>query len=165
MNEGAATAPIKQSDGEPLAIDSGANGQSLHTTVERDINLTSIACKAYRDDPLFTKILSHPEAHPHFGIHDQLIWTKNQMGRDIVCIPQQSYLRGRRLIEVILDQAHHTIGHASQIGTSCYICRYYWWPSLGTNIKSFCSSCTTCQTTKVSNRRPRGLLHTLLVPD
>ena len=87
MNEGATTAHIKQSEDDPLAIELGANGPSLHTTIERDIDLASIAHKAYRDDPLFAKILSHPEAHPHFRICDQLIWTKKQMGRDVVCIP------------------------------------------------------------------------------
>ena len=87
MNEGATTAHIKQSEDEPLAIESGANGPSLHTTIERDIDLMSIARKTYCDDPLFAKILIHPEVHPFFGIHDQLIWTKKQMGHDIVCIP------------------------------------------------------------------------------
>jgi len=70
-----------------------------------------------------------------------------------------------RLVEVILDQAHHTIGHSSQTGTSHYIRRYYWWPSIGADIKLFCNSCMTFQTMKVSNQRPRGLLHTFLVPD
>ena len=73
MNEGAASAPIEQSEDKPLAIESGANGPSLHTTVEQDIDLSGIVCKAYCDDLLFAKILSHPEVHPCFGICDQLI--------------------------------------------------------------------------------------------
>ena len=93
MNKGTTIAHIEQSEDNPLAIESGANGPSLCITIEKDNDLMSIACKAYRDDPLFAKILSHPEAHPHFRIRDQLIWTKNQMGHDIVCIPRQPYLR------------------------------------------------------------------------
>ena len=69
----------------------------------------------YHKDPLFMKILSNLEAHPHFGIKDKLIWTKNQIGRDLVCIPQKAFVQGRRLIEVILNQAHTTIGHFGQL--------------------------------------------------
>jgi len=78
MNKGATTAHIEQSEDDPLAIESGANGPSLRITIEKDIDLTSIACKAYRNNPLFAKILSHPEVHPHFGICDQLIWPKTR---------------------------------------------------------------------------------------
>jgi len=48
---------------------------------------------------------------------------------------------GRRLVEVIINQAHSTIGHFGQFHTSRYIQRYYWWPSMGTDIELFCSSC------------------------
>ena len=94
------------------------------------------------------KILHHPEVHLHFRIRDLLIWTKNQMGRDVVCIPQKAFIWGRQLIEVILDQAHTTIGHFGQLSTSHYVWRFYWWPSMGANIELFCSSCALCQTTK-----------------
>ena len=67
------------------------------------------------------KILSHLEAHLCFRIKDKLIWTKNQMGRDVVCIPWKAFVQGRRLIEVILDQAHTTIGYFGQLSTSCYM--------------------------------------------
>ena len=111
------------------------------------------------------KVLHHLEVHPHFGIKDQLIWTKNQMGRDIVCIPQKAFIQGRRLIKVILNQAHTTIGHFGQSSTSPYVRRFYWWPSMGADIELFCSSCTLCQTTKDSMQKPVGLLHSLPIPD
>ena len=111
------------------------------------------------------KVLHHPEAHPHFGIKDQLIWTKNQMGRDIVCVPRKAFIQGRWLIEVILDQAHTTIGHFGQLSTSCYMWRFYWWPSMGADIELFCSSCTLCQTMKDSTQKPARLLHSLPIPD
>ena len=111
------------------------------------------------------KVLAHPEAHPHFGIKDGLIWTKNQMKKDVVCLPQKAFLWGRRLVEVIIDHAHTTIGHFGQLGTSCYICRYYWWTTMATDIELFCSLCPLCQVTKDSTKQPAGLLHTLLIPD
>ena len=57
------------------------------------------------------------------------------------------------------------IGHFGQLGASRYICHYYWWPTMATNIKLFCSSCPSCQVTKDSTKRPTRLLHTLLIPD
>ncbi len=110
------------------------------------------------------KILSQPGAHQCFGIRDKLIWTKSQMGRDIVCLPWKAFLQGRRLVKIIIDQAHSTIGHYSQSPTSQYIWRYYWWPSMGTDIELFCSSCAQCQTTKDTSKKPSGLLHSLPIP-
>ena len=42
--------------------------------------------KYYCKDPTFVKVLAHPEAHPHFGVKDGLIWTKNQLKKDMVCL-------------------------------------------------------------------------------
>ena len=110
------------------------------------------------------KLLHHPEAHPCFGIRNWLIWTKNQMGRDVVCIPPKAFIQGRQLIKVILDQAHTTIGHFGQLSTSHYMQRFYWRHSMGAEIELFCSSCTLCQTTKDSMQKPAGLLHSLPIP-
>ena len=165
LNQGTAEVPSEPSDDAPLASESGTNGQSLCTHVEREFNLVQIMHRSYCKDPLFAKIMTHPEAHLRFGIRDQLIWMKSQMGRDVVCIPQGAFLRGRKLVKVILDQAHSTIGHFGQFHTSRYIQRYYWWPSMGTNIELFCSSCPSCQVMKDSNQKPSGLLHSLPIPD
>src|SRR6266481_1058741 len=121
MNEQAPdvlSTPSEMSDDVPLAIKSGADGQSLHVHIERNIDLASVICKFYHEDPTFSKILAHPEAHLSFGIKQNLIWTKNQMKRDVVCLPQKAFLRGRRLVEVILDHAHTRIGHFT----------HYHWP-------------------------------------
>ena len=90
------------------------------------------------------------------------------MKKDMVCLPQKAFLWGRRLVKVIIDHAHTTIGHFGQLGTSHYIRCYYWWPTMATNIELFCSSCPSCQVTKDSTKRPAGLLvvpHTLPIPD
>ena len=153
------------SDYNAPAFTSGADRQSLCVCVERDFNLTWLVRAHYHRDPLFMKILHHLEAHPPFRIRDWLIWTKNQMGRDVVCVPQKAFIWGRRLIEVILDQAHTTIGHFGQLSTSCYVWRFYWWPSMGADIELFCSSCAPCQTMKDSMQKPARLLHSLPIPD
>ena len=107
------------SDDDPPAFMSGADGQSLYVSVERDINLTWLV-QAHKD-PLFMKVLHHLEVHLCFGTKDRLIRTKNQMGRDVVCIPRKAFIWGRQLIEVILNQAHTTIGHFGQSSTSRYV--------------------------------------------
>ena len=112
-------------DNSPLAIRAGANGQSLHTHVEWQVDLARIVGKHYRKDLVFAKILVHPDAHQQFGVCDDLIWTKIQMGRDIVCLPRKAFLRDRRLVEIIINQAHTMIGHFGQSATSRYIWRYY----------------------------------------
>ena len=86
LNQGTAEVPSKLSDDSPLAFESCADGQSLCTHVEREFDLMQIVCKSYHKDPLFAKILVHPEAHLCFRIQDQLIWMKSQMGRDVICI-------------------------------------------------------------------------------
>jgi hypothetical protein len=68
---------------------------------------------------MFSKVMSQPEVHKKFGIRDRLIWTKNQL--NIVCIPQNIFHRGRRLIKIIINHAHQTVGHYSQLKTSNYI--------------------------------------------
>ena len=117
LNWGTIEVPSERSDDAPLACESGTDGQSLHTHVEQDFDLAQIVHRSYRKDPLFAKVMVHPEAHPRFRIRDQLIWTKSQMGRDVVCILQGAFLKGRKLVEVILDQAHSTIGHFGQFHT------------------------------------------------
>src|SRR6266481_3627944 len=114
MNDGVVTASddiATALDDEPVAFTSGADGQSLRAHVERDINLARLVRRYYREDPVFLKILSQPGAHQRFGIRDKLIWMKSQMGRDVVCLPWKAFIRGRRLVEVIINQAHSTIGH------------------------------------------------------
>jgi Integrase zinc binding domain len=69
------------------------------------------------------------------------------------------------MIEIIIDHAHQTVGHYSQLKTSNYIRRAYWWPSMATNIELFCTSCTRCQMNKMHTQWPKGLLHSLPIPD
>ena len=55
------------SDDDPPAFTSGADGQSLRISVERDVNLAWLVQAHYHKDPLFMKVLHHPEAHPRIG--------------------------------------------------------------------------------------------------
>src|SRR3977135_4023995 len=168
MNAGIASKPTRIAVDDPsdaLALASAPDGRDLRKCVERNTNLAQIVRDGYLKDSTFNKVLQHPEAYPRFGVRDGLVYTKNQTGQDVVCLPCATLLRGRRLIEVIIDHAHQTIGHFGQFMSSKYIRRFYWWPAMAADIHAFCETCAVCQTSKADNRRPAGLLHTLPVPN
>ena len=146
-------------------LDSHTDGKSLRDIVEDDKDILPLIKRGYEGDKTFSKILEHPGAHPRFGVQDGLIWTKNQLRRDVICVPYNAMKDGRRLIEVIIDHAHTIMGHFGQYKTSQYVRRTYWWPSMMTDVETFCKSCGQCQTTKDSPQRPAGLLHSLPIPD
>uniref|UniRef100_A0A3Q3A7Q2 Gypsy retrotransposon integrase-like protein 1 n=1 Tax=Kryptolebias marmoratus TaxID=37003 RepID=A0A3Q3A7Q2_KRYMA len=43
--------------------------------------------------------------------------------------------------------------------------RYFWWPSLVSDVKEFVSACPTCARCKSSNQPPAGLLQPLAIPN
>ena len=86
------------------------DSKSLQTHVEVMIDLQAIIKNTYCKDMIYAKIIAQPDAHPRFGIWEGLIWTKNQLKHDVICILQDAFQIGRRLIEIIIDHAHQTIG-------------------------------------------------------
>jgi Integrase zinc binding domain len=154
------TPPLR--DNDDIAVTAASSdGTTLRTKVESSMDLPKILCETYHKDAMFSKIMAHPDAHMKFGIRDGLIWTKNQLRCDVVCIPRNVFHGGRRMIEIIIDHAYQTVGHYSQLKTSNYIRRAYWWLSMATDIELFCTSCAKCQMNKTSMQLPKGLLHSL----
>ena len=74
-------------DDDDVAIHSGNDKESLHARIEQSFNLTSKVKQAYRKDKLYSKILEKLKAHALFGCKDGLIFTKNLLKRDVLCIP------------------------------------------------------------------------------
>ena len=131
-------------DDDVIAIHSGNDKESLHTHIEQSFNLTSRVKQAYRKDKLYSKILEKLKAHALFGCKDGLIFTKNLLKRDVLCIPHEAFIKGRRLITIIINHAHSIIGHFGQFKTVQYIRRYFWWTSMAQDIETFCMSCGAC---------------------
>jgi Integrase zinc binding domain len=157
--------PPSEDDDDIAVTATSSDGTTLRTKVESRMDLPEILRDAYHKDAMFSKIMAHPDAHKKFSIRDGLIWTKNQLRRDVVCVPRNVFHWGRRMVEIILDHAHQTVGHYSQLKTSNYIRRASWWPSMATDIELFCTSCAKCQMNKTSMQLPKGLLHSLPIPD
>ena len=103
------------------AIAASNDGKSLWTHVEETMDLQAIVKNTYHTDTICAKIIAQPDVHPMFGIREGLIWTKNQLKHDVICIPWDAFQRGRRLIEMIINHAHKTIGHYGQWKTLNYI--------------------------------------------
>ena len=152
-------------DDDVVAINSGNDKESLHTCIEQPFNLTSKVKQAYQKDKLYSKILEKLKAHALFGCKDGLVLTKNLLKQDVLCIPHEAFMKGRQLIAIIIDHAHSIIGHFGQFKMAQYIRRYFWWTSMAQDIETFCMSCSTCTTSKDTNSKPRGLLHSLPILD
>ncbi|KAJ3911455.1 hypothetical protein F5877DRAFT_55313, partial [Lentinula edodes] len=80
----------------------------------------------YKHDVIFSKVLKRPEDHPRFTVEDKLIWTTNQVGTKVLCIPESP--KGKKSLRgAIIEQGHTTVGHFGPQRTADYIRRWYWW--------------------------------------
>ena len=121
--------------------------------------------KFHQQDKIYSKILDDPKAHMRFAVKQGLIFTKNNLSRDVICISPKAIHKGKWLIEIIIDHAHNIIGHFRQFKTAQYIREYFWWLSMSHDIELYCKTCSICATTKDTNSKPAGLLHSLPILD
>jgi hypothetical protein len=96
----------EEDDNNIVVTAASSDGITLRTKVKSSMDLPKILHDAYHKDAMFSKIMVHPDAHKRFSIRDRLIWTKNQLRRDVVCMPQNVFHGGRRMIEITIDHAH-----------------------------------------------------------
>ena len=126
-------------------------------------DLEKLCCEGYTCDKLFLKILQNPKDHKSFSVEKGTIYHTTDSETQVLCIPHSEF-QGRKVTELVIDQVHHTVRHMGMCITKNYVHHYFWWPTLGTDIKLYCESCQTCQATKTSNKRLQGLLHSLPIP-
>ncbi|KAI5887789.1 uncharacterized protein SCHCODRAFT_02514415, partial [Schizophyllum commune H4-8] len=81
---------------------------------------------AYVDDPLGRKILAAPDKHARFRVRDGFIWTKNGAKEWVAYVPKGRYV-DKTLRQLVIEQAHQTVGHFGPQKTGDYIRRWYWW--------------------------------------
>ena len=168
LNETFNNIPVEQEteDDDTIAYTSGSNGKPLLASIEKELNLNKLITRFYQQDKIYSKIIENPKAHTKFGVKEGLIFTKNNLSRDVICISPKASHKGKRLIKIIINHAHNIIGHFGQFKTSQYIRRYFWWPSMSHDIESYCKTCSICVTSKDANSKPpTDLLHSLPIPD
>lgn len=72
-----------------------------------DEQLIQTIKKNYDRDPLARTVLANPESHKkYFRVTQELIWTKNFKGKDVICVPREN-----SLITRLLTTAHEIVGH------------------------------------------------------
>ena len=113
LNETFNNIPVEQetADKDTIVYTAGSNGKPLLALIEKEFNLNQIIMKFYRQDKIYSKILENSKAHAKFGVKEGLIFIKNNLSRDVICVSPKAIHKGKQLIEIIIDHAHNIIGH------------------------------------------------------
>lgn len=151
------TSPIEPTD---ITSSSSASGKhpisellTLHSSSITS-SLSTDIINAYSNDPITVKIIQKPTKP--FTIHNSLIIKQNR-----IYIPNDSALKEKIMYE------HHDsklAGHMGVTKTIHSIQSQFIWPQLAKEVKSYVTSCLTCQTTKSISQKPIGLLSPLPIP-
>jgi len=143
-------------------------------TVNLDESLQACFVKGYEQDPTFQEIyqtLKLPkEEHPaesrhklqHYELQGSLLFYRaNLEGSLRLCVPDYENLR-----QNILHDVHdaNIAGHFGFDKTYDLIQRSYYWPKQSITVRSYVSSCDSCQRNKASTQRSQGLLQPLDSP-
>jgi len=107
--------------------------------------------------------MKQPDQHTVFTVCDQLVWSRNRDGEQVLCVPLTK-MGHQSLHSIIIDQAHTIVGHFRPQHTADYIWQWYWWPRIHREVQKFCNSCQVCLKVKEDARPPQGLLHSLPIP-
>ncbi|EPT01765.1 hypothetical protein FOMPIDRAFT_1119460, partial [Fomitopsis schrenkii] len=121
-----APAPVED---DLSALDATVSGPPLPTVVTKGFDFIQAVKDGYPLDRTLKKVLDHPDEHRAFRLADGIIWyirPGKSLQEDVLCVPR-STARGRRLTEIVLDEAHKAIGHLGARRTSDYVRRWYWW--------------------------------------
>ena len=102
LNETFNNIPVEQEtlDEDTIVYTAGSNGKPLLASIEKEFNLNQIIRKFYQQDKMYSKILENPKAHAKFGVKEGLIFTKNNLSQDVICISPKAIHKGKRLIEI-----------------------------------------------------------------
>jgi hypothetical protein len=111
--------PDKRPTTPDVAADAPVADVPLREVLGKDIELLPSIKRAYMSDNTFKKVLEHPKAHLRFGVKDSLIWTKNDVHRDVLCVLYSAMSKDQRVIKVIINHAHRVMGHFGHLKTTC----------------------------------------------
>jgi hypothetical protein len=129
----------------------------------RDCSILVEIQNGYAMDLTFAKVLKNIGHHRNFVIADSLIYTHNHAGDSVLCIPSV-VSRKQCLMEIVITQAHKTLGHFGLQKMADYIHCHYWWSRIKHDVEQYCKTCLICQTTRSSTQQVPGLLHSLPIP-
>jgi Integrase zinc binding domain len=117
---------VAATEEDPTVFESRARGEHLVAKLTANDSFVADIRSGYDHDLLFAKVLKRPDQHAAFMIRDQLIWSRNRVREQVLCVP--STKMGRQSLHgIIIDQAHMIVGHFGPQCTTDYIRRWYWW--------------------------------------
>ena len=151
---------------EPVTLGESLNPEgksSLPAVMTTTDGFLETVRAGYAEDLLFVKTRDNPDQFNRFRWQDGLLYMDRTGELPVLCVPHAKH-KLRMLTEIVIDQAHRTIGHAGSKRTNKYIHRFYWWSTLLRDVAKFCMTCGTCQAVKPSTQWPTGLLHPLPIP-
>ena len=97
LNETFNNIPEEQeiSDKDTIIYTASSNGKPLLASIEKEFNLNQVIRKFYQQGKIYSKILGNPKAHTKFGVKEGLIFTKNNISRDVICISPKAIHKGK----------------------------------------------------------------------
>jgi hypothetical protein len=147
----------------PTIFEAISEGPDLTTHLDQVHYFLDNVKKGYESDSLFANIIAKPLHHPTFSYREGFLYSKNQIGKEVLCIPRV-VTKDASLTGTVIEQAHNVLGHFGSQRTADYIRHWYWWPKLGQGVEKFCRTCVKCHTSKTTNSKPAGLLHSRPIP-
>ncbi|KAJ9532950.1 hypothetical protein QJQ45_018027 [Haematococcus lacustris] len=130
----------------------GDDGQS--TTESGPLTLMQAIKQAYAADTRFADEAFTSQLYQHEGL-----WL-TEWGR--VVVPDDAALR-KKVIYTMHDT--RSAGHLGMTKTLEQVTRWFTWPGVSENVKSYVRSCHSCQVNKSSAKKPAGLLQPLPIPE
>ncbi|KAJ9520145.1 hypothetical protein QJQ45_030070 [Haematococcus lacustris] len=124
------------------------------TTESGPLTLMQAIKQAYAADTRFADEAFTSQLYQHEGL-----WL-TEWGR--VVVPDDAALR-KKVIYTMHDT--RSAGHLGMTKTLEQVTRWFTWPGVSENVKSYVRSCHSCQVNKSSAKKPAGLLQPLPIPE
>ncbi|KAJ9519372.1 hypothetical protein QJQ45_023170 [Haematococcus lacustris] len=133
---------------------SNKQGDEQSTTESGPLTLMQAIKQAYAADTRFADEAFTSQLYQHEGL-----WL-TEWGR--VVVPDDAALR-KKVIYTMHDT--RSAGHLGMTKTVEQVTRWFTWPGVSENVKSYVRSCHSCQVNKSSAKKPAGLLQPLPIPE
>ena len=116
--------PIEGSGDDPSLLESVGNSPNLPGQLQDHEGFQEAITAGYKTDLVLSKVWSSPEHHAAFQLRDNLLYTNNHGGEEVLCIPHTK-VKDDMIVTKIITQAHQTLGHLRAQRTADYIHRWY----------------------------------------
>jgi len=111
---------VAATEEDPTVFESRACSEHLVAKLTTNDSFLADIRSGYEHNLLFAKVLKQPDQYAAFTVRDQLIWSRNRGGEQVLCVPSTK-MGCQSLHGVIIDQVHTIVGHFVPQRTADYI--------------------------------------------